>query len=245
MRSPATTSSISRTERSWPIASGVIDCGKTTVSLSGSTGRTAGSSTSSGSASSGSSNGDVASSALHLDRDRARCAAVRRLVGHRQRHRHDPALVTRRRALGVDVLGERAPGARTGRTRSPSAGTRGPRPSGARRSPATTSERSPTTMLEASGSTPGSSITTVSSCGSSVWKLSTFGRKPARSAGEARHLPEVGEELLELVVQPVDVASRHAETVPSRYDPRMTAVRRIETLVGVSPLRRYYASRRC
>ena len=42
MRSPATTSSISLTERSWPIASGVIDCGKTTVSFSGSTGSVAG-----------------------------------------------------------------------------------------------------------------------------------------------------------------------------------------------------------
>ena len=38
IRSPATTSSISFTERSWPIASGVIDWGKTTVSLSGRTG---------------------------------------------------------------------------------------------------------------------------------------------------------------------------------------------------------------
>ena len=41
-RSPETTSSISRTERSCPIASGDIDCGKTTVSLSGSTGSAAG-----------------------------------------------------------------------------------------------------------------------------------------------------------------------------------------------------------
>ena len=43
-RSPATTSSISLIERSWPIASGVIDSGKTTVSFSGSTGRIGGSS---------------------------------------------------------------------------------------------------------------------------------------------------------------------------------------------------------
>ena len=41
-RSPATTSSISRIERSCPIASGVVDCGKTTVSLSGSTASVAG-----------------------------------------------------------------------------------------------------------------------------------------------------------------------------------------------------------
>ena len=43
-RSPATTSSISLIDRSWPIASGVIDSGKTTVSFSGSTGRIGGSS---------------------------------------------------------------------------------------------------------------------------------------------------------------------------------------------------------
>ena len=36
-RSPATTSSTSLIDRSWPIASGVIDCGKTTVSFSGRT----------------------------------------------------------------------------------------------------------------------------------------------------------------------------------------------------------------
>ena len=70
-RSPATTSSISRTERSCPIASGVIDCGKTTISLSGSTGRTAGSSTSLGLGVVGQLEGDVASSPLHLDRDAA------------------------------------------------------------------------------------------------------------------------------------------------------------------------------
>ncbi len=43
-RSPATTSSISLIERSCPIASGIIDCGKTTVSLSARTGSVAGSS---------------------------------------------------------------------------------------------------------------------------------------------------------------------------------------------------------
>src|SRR5438128_2896546 len=46
-RSPSTASSISLIERSWPIASGVIDCGKTTVSLSGRTGSSSGSSSSS------------------------------------------------------------------------------------------------------------------------------------------------------------------------------------------------------
>ncbi len=46
MRSPPATSSISLIERSWPIASGVIDSGKTTVSFSGRTGRTGGTSTS-------------------------------------------------------------------------------------------------------------------------------------------------------------------------------------------------------
>ena len=41
-RSPAATSSISRIERSCPIASGIIDCGKTTVSLSARIGSVAG-----------------------------------------------------------------------------------------------------------------------------------------------------------------------------------------------------------
>ena len=49
IRSPATTSSTSFTERSCPIASGETDCGKTTVSFSGSTGRVDGISTSLGS----------------------------------------------------------------------------------------------------------------------------------------------------------------------------------------------------
>ena len=44
IRSPATTSSISLIERSWPTASGVIDSGKTTVSFSGRTGSCVGSS---------------------------------------------------------------------------------------------------------------------------------------------------------------------------------------------------------
>ena len=55
-RSPATTSSISRIERSWPIASGIIDCGKTTVSLSARIGSVAGRSISVSPASSGISN---------------------------------------------------------------------------------------------------------------------------------------------------------------------------------------------
>ena len=45
IRSPLATSSTSLIERSWPIASGVIDCGKTTVSFSGRTGRIGGTST--------------------------------------------------------------------------------------------------------------------------------------------------------------------------------------------------------
>ena len=49
MRSPSSTSSTSWTERSWPIASGETDCGKTTVSFSGSTGSVEGISTSAGS----------------------------------------------------------------------------------------------------------------------------------------------------------------------------------------------------
>ena len=69
-RSPATTSSISRTERSCPIASGVIDCGKTTVSFSGSTGSTAGSSISA-SRSVRRVEGEVGHRRAHLDRDAA------------------------------------------------------------------------------------------------------------------------------------------------------------------------------
>ena len=42
IRSPLATSSTSLIERSWPIASGVIDCGKTTVSFSGRTGSVGG-----------------------------------------------------------------------------------------------------------------------------------------------------------------------------------------------------------
>ena len=49
IRSPEATSSTSSIERSWPIASGVIDCGKTTVSFSGRTGRVEGTSISSSS----------------------------------------------------------------------------------------------------------------------------------------------------------------------------------------------------
>src|SRR5262249_40276672 len=46
--------------------------------------------------------------------------------------------------------------------------------------PALASTRSPTTRSSEAGSTPGSSITTLSPWGSSVWKESTFGRNPRR-----------------------------------------------------------------
>src|SRR4051812_263362 len=98
-RSPATTSSIRRTDRSWPIASGVIDCGKTTVSLSGSTGNAAGNSScdSSGSACS------KAVSVKPLDRDPV-AAGGRRLLDDGQLDGEDAVLEPRLRALRVDVF---------------------------------------------------------------------------------------------------------------------------------------------
>src|SRR5436305_11759701 len=100
-RSPATTSSIRRTDRSWPIASGVIDCGKTTVSFSGSTGSAAGRSSC---CSSGSGASNVTSvKPLHRD---AVTALGRCLRDDGQLDGEDPALEARGGALGVDVLGE-------------------------------------------------------------------------------------------------------------------------------------------
>src|SRR4051794_4850442 len=99
-RSPATTSSISRTERSCPIASGVIDCGNTTVSFSGSTGSAAG-------YSSGDSSGSGPSrlkSVNSLHRDPV--AALVRLRDDRKLDRQHAALEARVRLLGVDVLGQ-------------------------------------------------------------------------------------------------------------------------------------------
>src|SRR5262245_10606212 len=94
-----------RTERSWPIASGVIDCGKTTVSFSGSTGSVAGNVISS-SAAPGSSKLMSArgSSMVHLDHDAV--ARRRRLLRHGQRDRQEAAVVLRVRARRVDVLRE-------------------------------------------------------------------------------------------------------------------------------------------
>jgi hypothetical protein len=40
------------------------------------------------------------------------------------------------------------------------------------------------------------------------------GPEPVSQAGEAGHLPEVGEELLDLPLQAVDVAPRHRVSVP-------------------------------
>ncbi len=88
-RSPATTSSISRTERSCPIASGIIVWGKTTVSLSGSTGRLAGSSISC-SAASRRARTLARSRAFHDDR----MAPARGLaLGDRERDRQHAVLV--------------------------------------------------------------------------------------------------------------------------------------------------------
>src|SRR5581483_2617672 len=110
-RSPATTSSISRTDRSWPIASGVIDCGKTTVSFSGSTGSVAGSSSccSCGSRASKSLIPLPAPAAYGscdpLDGD-AVGARWRALLDDRHHDRQHPVLEPGLGALGVDVLGQ-------------------------------------------------------------------------------------------------------------------------------------------
>ena len=71
------------------------------------------------------------------------------------------------------------------------------------------STRSPATTLTLCGSTPGSSTTTVS-CVRVVGVEAVDVRPEAvPDAREARHLPEVGEELLDLLLQLVDVAPRH------------------------------------
>ena len=81
-RSPATTSSISRIERSCPIASGIIDCGKTTVSLSARIGSVAGRSISVSSSPPGISNSAIVrSSALHHDRVALRRRAASTAIG--------------------------------------------------------------------------------------------------------------------------------------------------------------------
>src|SRR3954469_2677702 len=111
-RSPETTSSISRTERSCPIASGDIDCGKTTVSFSGRTGRAVGYSsawsTSSGASKltsliAGSNLGRRGSCAPHLDRDLSR---RRRHVGHGDLDRQHPVLKAGAGPCRVHVLRE-------------------------------------------------------------------------------------------------------------------------------------------
>src|SRR3954453_566186 len=107
---------ISLIDRSWPIASGVIDSGKTTVSFSGSTGSVAGSSSPRRSASSCSSDvtitwysGSVTAGApssrcasrraLHFDRDRA----LGRLRRQRQCHLEHSLVVGRGCVLRVDL----------------------------------------------------------------------------------------------------------------------------------------------
>src|SRR2546427_7043174 len=102
--SPATTSSTSFTERSWPIASGETDCGKTTVSLSGRTGSSDGISTWPCSSCS-SSVSSVTSSSDH-DRDPF---ALRRLGGDRENDGQQAPLVAGGRGGGVDGLAERDP----------------------------------------------------------------------------------------------------------------------------------------
>src|SRR5215831_342617 len=105
IRSPATTSSTSLTERSCPIASGETDCGKTTVSFSGRTGSTDGISTSPCSSCS-----SMVRSLTGYRSDRDRHALALAGPGcDRQLHRQQAALVARGCRRGVDGLGERDP----------------------------------------------------------------------------------------------------------------------------------------
>src|SRR5881409_4051516 len=114
-RSPATTSSISLTDRSWPTARGVIESGKTTVSLSGRTGSVAGNDRSSGSGASVSTSSDTSliggspvgrSRVLlpHVDRDLHGPGRLRRDGQH---DRQEAPVVGRPRSRRIDRLGER------------------------------------------------------------------------------------------------------------------------------------------
>src|SRR4051794_1051981 len=126
IRSPATTVSTSRIERSCPIASGVIDCGKTTVSFSGSTASVEGIAMSGAAGSAARSvtigcgvasaepanaepgvasatPGRVAWSPEDGDGDRV-ALRLRWLLRQRQLDRQDAALVARLRAVRVDVV---------------------------------------------------------------------------------------------------------------------------------------------
>src|SRR5262245_17145757 len=122
MRSPFATSSISLIERSCPIASGVIDCGKTTVSLSGRTGRVEGTSISLSSIVISGCSSLIPAPApakpapqllVRLRRAYVSCtppleddrdAADARPGRERHHDREQPAVVARLGAIGVDVL---------------------------------------------------------------------------------------------------------------------------------------------
>ena len=120
----------------------------------------------------------------------------------RQRHHDSSAGRARsapRRRRGRHPRPARS-GAGTGRTRSPSAGTRrGPRGAGAAASPAMLTVRSATVISTSSGSIPARSTTTVTAGGSSVRKQSTCGPVAAPARGEARQLPQLGEQLFDLL----------------------------------------------
>ena len=74
-----------------------------------------------------------------------------------------------------------APGAGTGRTRSPSAGRRARRPSGASARPRRRGRARRRRRERSAGRRPAARRRRSAACGSSVWKQSTFGRKPCRS----------------------------------------------------------------
>ena len=103
IRSPTSTSLTSRTERSWPTASGVSVSGKVTESRSGRTGSSSGQRrVRRGRLALGPEDLDHSPS-LALDRDRAR----RRRLRERQLDGQDPVLVGGLRGVGLDVDAER------------------------------------------------------------------------------------------------------------------------------------------
>ena len=204
-RSPATTSSISSIERSWPIASGVIESGKTTVSLSGRIG-----------------NGvrEVRLDGLVIELRRSTSIETafgpRRRRRDRQHDRQQAALVARGRARDVDVVGERDlalegavvelhllvvaagrawPAALAARRR-------------ARRGEATISKSSAVDARE---------LDDDRQLGGLVGAVAVDLRAEALAqAREARDLPELGEELLDLAREAVDVAPAGHGSEPTR-----------------------------
>src|SRR4051812_12427949 len=203
-RSPATTSSINRTDRSWPIARGVIDCGKTTVSFSGSTGSAAGNSSVDSAGAAGSKTGSV----KVLDRDPV-AAGGRGLLHDRQGHGEDAVLEAGDGALRVDVLREAhlplegavldlhllidAPRDRRPRALSPD-----------REHPLAGDDLHRPRVDAGELDHDGERVRLVG-----VEAVDVRPEPVAEARRETGDLPQVGEQLLDLLLQLVDVAPRH------------------------------------